>query len=181
MFIQCYLIFSISAIILVLAPETSADKNIVSWVVSGAILLAAIVYPLWMVISCRRNKEKFNTQKVVLALFFSKRIAFLLITFLISNGSLQSLSLSLVYLASMIIFGLTKPLGHRSSNLLGMVNDFLLLAIIIHTSYFTGVQDEAMKYDIGMSMLILIAVFAVLNITHFVNKLLRNFRLWLLT
>ena len=133
-----------------------------------------------MVISCKRNKEKFNSQKVVLAVFFSKRIGFLLITFLISNGSLQSILLSLIYMFSMVVFAFQKPLGSKRTNLLGMLNELLLATIVCHTYYFTGVVDESLKYDVGKSMLVLISMFSALNLVYFIDKGLRHFRVWIL-
>jgi hypothetical protein len=61
-----------------------------------------------------------------------------------------------------------------------MLNDFLLLVILSHNFFFPGVQDEMTKYEVGKSMLISIAVFIIVNIYFFLNKVLSGFRIWML-
>ena len=116
----------------------------------------------------------------MLALYFFKRIMFLVITFFVAEGSIQCLSFNLVYMASVILFGIFRPLRSRRANCLGLLNDFLLLFIVSHTFYFSGLQSEENKYDLGKSMLICIAVFVILNVGYFFSKGMMSARIWLL-
>ena len=57
LYIQSYLVFCIAAIILVMAPTESKDKNWGELTFAFVILVAAVAYPLWMVVNCKRKKE----------------------------------------------------------------------------------------------------------------------------
>jgi hypothetical protein len=56
----------------------------------------------------------------------------------------------------------------------------LLLTILTHIFFFPGVQDEELKYEVGKSMMIIIAIYIIVNIYFFANKALTEFRIWML-
>jgi hypothetical protein len=163
-----------------LAPNDSLDKNVYSLIFGGLLLLGAIFYPLYMVYKFKKHPDQFNLQKLTLGLFFIKRVCFVLITFFLAEGCLQCLALSYVYFISMVIFSHFKPLGSVKSNRYGMFNDFVLLTVVLFSFPFAGLQDESVKYEIGKIMLIIIAIFIVVNIYYFVDKGMSNLRPWIL-
>jgi hypothetical protein len=101
---------------------------------------------LTMLIDFPRKKNEFRLQKIVLNLFFFKRIVFIGCTFFLADGLMQSIVVILVNWISMVVFTHYKPLGSVKSNRMGMLNEFLILIAVCLTIFFPGMQDEGMKY-----------------------------------
>jgi hypothetical protein len=125
----------------------------------------------------RKHEHQFAKQRQKLGIFFIKRVLFVFFTFFIGAGCLQSVFIIYVYLWSSITFAHLRPLSTSSSNRFGMLNDFLLLVIVEHIFFFSSLCDEALKYEIGKSMLIFIYIFIFVNIYQFINKALSNIKL----
>lgn len=85
-----------------------------------------------------------------------------------------------IYFGTMFVFTTMMPLSNKRNNYFGVLNDFLLLVVLSHLFFFPGVCDELVKYEIGKSMLVCIAIFIIVNLYFFVNKALRSFRVWIL-
>lgn len=117
-FMHGYLIYSISSLILLLAPSESIDKNIYTIVIASIFMIVCIIFPFFMVCKCSKPKPEDETyersmklQRLTLAIYFVKRVMFVVLSFFVKDNLFQSLAIVAMYFLSMVIFSNFKPLG----------------------------------------------------------------------